>query len=282
MWMTAPSFTVSTVRADDGALLAWHSIGDGPDLVIAHGAMQDGFSQRDLATALAGDLRVHLLDRRGRGSSGARDAVATTAREVADLRAVLDATQARLVLGISSGAIIAARAALAGARLDRLALFEPPLSVDGSMRLERLPEFDRAVADGRLATTAALGMKVAEMGPPWMFGLPVPVLALVSRGMLRDPRMRALAQALPDDVAVVRENADRLEDFADLDVPTLLIDGTATRPYLRRATAALAVIIPGARHVELVGQWHSATQNASEYGHPELVAPVLREFFAGV
>lgn len=276
----APS-TLSTVRTDDGALLAFHSIGDGPDLVIVHGAMQDGASQRDLATALASSFRVHLMDRRGRGSSSARDAVATTAREAADLRAVLDATGARRVLGISSGAIIAVRAALAGAVLDRLALFEPPLSIDGSMRLERLPEFDRAVASGRLATTAALGMKVAEMGPPWMFGLPVPVLALVSRGMLRDPRMRALAQALPDDVAVVRENADRLGDFAAVDVPTLLIDGTATRPYLRTATAALAAVIPGANHVELPGLWHSATQNTDEYGHPEIVAPMLREFFAG-
>lgn len=279
--MTSPPAALSTVRTDDGALLAFHSIGDGPDLVIVHGAMQDGASQRDLATALAGDLRVHLVDRRGRGSSGARDAVATTAREAADLRAVLDATGARNVLGISSGAIIAVRAALAGTEIDRLALFEPPLSIDGSMRLERLPEFDRAVADGRLATMAALGMKLAEMGPSWMFGLPVPMLALVSRGMVRKPRMRALAEALPDDVAVVRENADRLGDFAAVDVPTLLIDGTATRPYLRTATAALAAVIPGANHVELPGLWHSATQNTDEYGHPEIVAPMLREFFAG-
>jgi hypothetical protein len=92
--------------------------------------------------------------------------------------------------------------------------------------------------------------------------------------------MRGLVEALPDDVAVVRENADRVEDFGALVVPTLLIDGTATRPYLRQATAALARIVPGARHVELPDQWHSATQNSNEYGHPEIVAPVVREFFA--
>lgn len=277
--MTLTSFSPTAAMAADGVTLTCHSVGEGPGVIVVHGSMQDGSSQRDLALALAGDLRVHLLDRRGRGSSGVRGESGTE-REVADVLAVLRATGATRMLGISSGAIIAARAALAGASLDRLALFEPPLSVDGSMRLDRLAEFDRAAARGRLATTAALGMKLAEMGPPWMFGLPVPVLELASRGMLRNPRMRRLAEALPDDVAVVRENADRLEDFAAIDVPTLLIDGTATRPYLRRSVAALASVIPGARHVELPDQWHSATQNADEYGHPEVVAAVLREFLA--
>lgn len=273
-------FTSAVATAGDGAPIAYRSTGSGDDLVIVHGAMQDATSQRDLAALLAGRFRVHLMDRRGRGASGPRSGPDGTAREVGDLRAVLEATGARRVVGVSSGAIIAARAALEGAPLERLVLFEPPLSLDGSMRLDRLPRFDAAVARGDLPTTSALGMKLAEMGPAWMFGLPLPVLALASRAMLKDPRRRALAQALPADVTVVRENAGHVIDFAGISVPTLVVDGTATRPYLRAAAAAVADTVPGAVRVSLEGQWHSATQNRDEYGQPDVVAPPLLSFLA--
>jgi pimeloyl-ACP methyl ester carboxylesterase len=113
-----------------------------------------------------------------------------------------------------------------------------------------------------------------------MFGLPVPVLAMLSRGMLRSDAVRDMAEALPADFQVVKENADRGADFSAIATPTLLIDGTGTRPYLREAVEALTRIIPGARHVELPGQMHGVTQNRAERGHPDLVAPLLLEFFA--
>jgi len=273
-------FATTTIDAADGTTLALHSVGTGPDVVIVHGAMQSGESQRDLAMLLADRFRVHLLDRRGRGESGPLPVPPTPALAVADLRTVLNATGARRVMGISSGALIAARAALVDERIKRLALFEPPLSIDGSMRLDRADEILTAVARGDLARAAAIGMKVAEMGPAWMFGLPLPILALASRAMLRSPERRRMAEAMPDDFVIVTANADRAGDFAAIRASTLLMDGTATRPYLRRAVATLAATIPGAQHVELPGQWHSVTQNSDEYGHPELVAPELATFLA--
>jgi hypothetical protein len=92
--------------------------------------------------------------------------------------------------------------------------------------------------------------------------------------------MTSMAAGLGTDLAVVRDNADRYGDFADITAQTLLIDGTATRPYLRAAVAALAAALPSARHVELPGQWHAVTSNAAEHGRPHLVAPLLAEFFA--
>ena len=69
-------------------------------------------------------------------------------------------------------------------------------------------------------------MRSAEMGPPWMFRLPVPVLAAFARLMLRRPGIAERATALTADFAIVEFNADRLSDFAAVGVPTLLIDGT--------------------------------------------------------
>lgn len=275
-----PELTTSTTSAADGTTLALHSIGAGADVVIVHGAMQSGVSQRDLATLLADRFRVHLLDRRGRGASGPLPTPPTPGTAVADLRAVLDATGARCVMGVSSGALIAVRVALEDDRIERLVLFEPPLSVGGSIDLAGADQVVAAVAASNLARAAAIGMKVAEMGPAWMFGLPLPLLTLASRRMLRSPERRRMAEALPEDFAIVSANAERAPDFAAITAPTLLIDGTATRPYLRRAISTLAAIIPKSKHVELPGQWHSATQNSDEFGHPELVAPAVADFLA--
>jgi pimeloyl-ACP methyl ester carboxylesterase len=270
--------TASTVTSGDGTTLALHSTGSGPGVVVVHGAMQTGMSHSELACLLGDALRVHLMDRRGRGSSGG-DPVHSADSEVHDLLAVLDATGATRVFGVSSGAIIAARAALASPRIQCVALFEPPLPIDGSVRLDLAALVDDAIARRDLPTAMALGMKVAEMGPAWMFGLPVPVLAAFSRGQLRSSRMVSLAAGLGADLAVVRDNADRQGEFAGITAQTLLIDGTATRPYLRAAVAALTHIIPSARHVELPGQRHSVTGNTADRGRPQLVAPVLAEFF---
>ncbi|MCK9877279.1 alpha/beta hydrolase [Frankia sp. Ag45/Mut15] len=270
----------SVVRAADGTPLGCRSLGAGPGLVVVHGAMQDGGSQADLAGLLAAGHRVHLVDRRGRGASGPYPRAAGTAVEVDDLRAVLAATGARCVLGVSSGAIIAARTALAHpGMIDRLALFEPPLSVDASMRLDLAPRLDAAVAAGDLATMMGLSLKIAQMGPPWLFGLPVGVLAALSRPMLRSAPRRAQAAALAVDFAVVRDNADRLAEFAAISGSVLLVDCAATRPYLRTAVAGLAAVIPGARRVTLAGHRHGVTQNRDERGRPDVIAPALLDFF---
>jgi pimeloyl-ACP methyl ester carboxylesterase len=125
----------------------------------------------------------------------------------------------------------------------------------------------------------AVAMRIAEMGPPWMFRLPIPLLAVLSRRMLT-PKRKPLALGLQADVAVIVANADRVGDFAAITTPTLVLDGTATRPYLRRAAAAAAATIPGARRVSLDGLFHSATQNRDEFGSPDAVLPPLLDFLA--
>lgn len=272
-------FEPTTIPVSDGTQLGIHSTGAGPGLVVLHGAMQSGMSQSDLAELLGTQFRVHLLDRRGRAASGPLPSSPSTAQEVDDVRAVLRATGATRLFGVSSGAIVAGRVALVDTAVERVALFEPPLSVGGSLNVALASQVETELDRNDLPRAMGLAMKAAEMGPPWMFGLPVGVLALASRSMLRTPETRRLAEALRADFAVVSENAERAGDFAALTQPTLLIDGTATRPYLRLAVETLTKTIPGARRVSLDKQWHSATGNRADRGHPEVVAPPLIDFF---
>lgn len=277
------------VRSSDGTTLGSWVLGQGPDLVVVHGAMQSAHSQLDLARLLAPHFRVHLMDRRGRGRSGAYPATVGTGVEVDDLLTVLDATDSRRVLGISSGALIAARVALATDRIERLALFEPPLAVAGSVPLERLGDVDDALRRDDLPTAMSVAMRVAEMGPPVFFRMPAPLLRAVSRRSLaRDrkrprsdarPALEALVRALRADFAIVREQADRATDFTAVRADTLLVAGTATRPYLRTAATTLAGAIPHSELVELPGTNHGVTQNHADYGRPERIAPHLLRFF---
>jgi pimeloyl-ACP methyl ester carboxylesterase len=273
----AVDLRATVVEVSDGTI-GCHSIGAGPGVVIVHGAMQSGLSQADLARLLAERHEVHLMDRRGRGASTAPLST-DPAREVEDVRALVAATGSRRVLGVSSGALLAARFALTDHSLDRLVLFEPPLSIGDSMRLARVAAFDEAMDGEDLARAMAVAMRISEMGPPWMFRMPVPLLAAASRRMLSE-EVRPLALGLAADLAIVRENADRVADFTGIDTPTLVLSGAATRPYLRGAAAALAATIPTARHVIVGGQGHAATQNRDQFGAPDAVAPALLDFLA--
>jgi pimeloyl-ACP methyl ester carboxylesterase len=240
--------------------------------------MQDASSHTELAELLSGAFEVHLVDRRGRGASTAPPS-ADPALELDDLRAVFDATATRRLIGVSSGAILSARLALTVRTIDRLVLFEPPLSVDGSMRLGRTAAFDAAMASGDLPRAMAVAMRISEMGPPWMFRLPIAILAAMSRRMLTTDR-KPLARALAADVAIVSANADRVGEFAGITAPTLVVNGTATRPYLVAGAEALAAVIPGSRRLLLKGQHHGATQNRDQYGHPEIVVAAIQDFLA--
>src|SRR5690242_16080629 len=105
----------ATVVSRDGTPLATYEMGEGDGVVLVHGAMQAAASFTKLAAALAAaGFRVVRYDRRGRGGSGPAgdDALACEAQ---DLGAVLEASGARSVFGLSSGAIIAMHAALDGA-----------------------------------------------------------------------------------------------------------------------------------------------------------------------
>jgi hypothetical protein len=55
--------------------------------------------------------------------------------------------------------------------------------------------------------------------------------------------------------------------------PALVIDGAQSPPWLRAGVAKLAQAMPAARHVSMPEQTHDVD--------PELLAPLLLDFFAG-
>ena len=289
--LTPPAPTApfsGTVTSRDGTHIAFRSVGDGPAIVVLHGAMETAQSHLDLAAELAARARIVLPDRRGRGASGPARPDDGIVGQVEDLEAVIAATGARALIGVSAGALVALEAARTLPDVDRVVLFEPPLSIDGSIAMEWLDRFDAEIAAGRTAAALVTGLLAAEMGPPWMLKLPRPVLELMTSAMLRmeDSRppangvaWRTLAPTLHTDGRILADLDGPLARFADVRADALLIGGSASPTYLQRALETLESVLPHARRVELAGLDHGAASNRDQRGHPEVVAAELRPFF---
>ncbi|GAA1197332.1 alpha/beta fold hydrolase [Pseudonocardia alaniniphila] len=68
----------STVVSPDGTELGFETVGDGPPMLLVHGAASDRHRWAPVQEQLARHYRVHMLDRRGRGLS-TREALAVDA-----------------------------------------------------------------------------------------------------------------------------------------------------------------------------------------------------------
>ncbi|RSN09232.1 alpha/beta hydrolase [Nonomuraea sp. WAC 01424] len=282
--------TIGSVTSADGTTIGYREIGHGPGLVILHGAMQTGDSQLELAEALSQDFTCYLPDRRGRGRSGPVGPGYGLHREVEDLAALIDATGARHVAGVSSGAIITLRTLLVRPDLDSAVVFEPPLFTDGSAPAAGLPRLDRELAAGRTAAALVTGMKAAQLGPPIFQVMPRRVLELLTGLMLKGgskdaapggaPTFEELAPTLRQDIQVAVDAAGDLTEYGTVRPEVLLLSGSKSPAYLRAALERLERILPHARRTLLDGLDHSATSNAAQRGRPERVAAVIRPFLA--
>jgi pimeloyl-ACP methyl ester carboxylesterase len=122
---TTTATTTGVARSADGTPIAYERSGSGPPLVLVDGALcqRSMGPARGLAKELGARFTVYAYDRRGRGESGPGASAYDVAREVEDLRAVLDAAGGRAhVFGSSSGGVLVLEAARQGAGSDRLAI----------------------------------------------------------------------------------------------------------------------------------------------------------------
>jgi hypothetical protein len=159
--------------------------------------------------------------------------------------------------------VLALEAAAAGARITRLAVYEPPYLTDetgGDRAAARTREIQSALDAGDpgraveiFIRSTGIPFDAAMKQSPWW------------------PAMTAVANTLPYDMALVGDSTVPAARLAGIAVPTLGLYGGASPAWARNAIDAVTVAIPGARQMVLEGQTHGAS--------PEVLAPVLIEFF---
>jgi pimeloyl-ACP methyl ester carboxylesterase len=309
----AAQVTQERAVSRDGTSIGYLRVGDAglPGLVLLHGAMEWSRSHVELAQALSDRFTVHLPDRRGRGTSGPFVPPYRVDHDVEDMTAVLDATGARLVMGVSSGAVVwlntllargaaaaagtaEATAASAGRLVERAVLFEPPLLADADRARALMAQLERELEGGEVDAALVTGMLGAEMGPAAIRRLPRGLLQRLTgfgadheqRQQARRPvegyvTMRELAPTLRQDFGLVAATSGHLDRFEQMSTPVLLLGGAKSPAYLRRGLDELERVLPQVERVELAGVGHEVTGNADRRGRPQVVADVVRGFLGG-
>jgi pimeloyl-ACP methyl ester carboxylesterase len=264
---------MQTVTSHDGTTIAFDKTGKGPAVILVGAALQyrafdQGLAQ--LADLLAPHFSVFHYDRRGRGDSTNTPPYAVE-REIEDIEALIDeAGGSAFVYGISSGAALAIEAAIAlGGKVKKLAIYEVPYNDDESARQawkEYTRQLGELLAADRHGDAVALFMRYVGATADQVEGIrqaPVwPLFEAVAPTLAYDH-----IAILGDDAAVPTERAARVA------VPTLIMDGGVSYPFMHVTALALANAIPDAQHRTLEGQTHEVD--------PAALAPILVEFFNG-
>jgi len=99
------------VTSRDGTTIGYRRFGSGPALILLHGSVSSGAHHVELARLLSDTFTVFVPDRRGRGFSGPYRTGDELEQELEDVVALLDASGATFLWGLSSGACIALHAA---------------------------------------------------------------------------------------------------------------------------------------------------------------------------
>lgn len=281
--------TVHTVTSKDSTPIGYRQIGSGPGLILMHGAMESSLGHVELAQALADTFTCYLPDRRGRGLSGSYGNDYSLQKDIEDVDALLSATGARYVFGVSSGAIMMLEAARQLPAIRKAAIFEPPIVIDNSLDLSFLKKYEKELEEGDTISALVTAMLGAQMGPPMFQSFPRGVLKWMTKKMVEqedkkakpgDVTMRMLAPTLRYEFQFASRAAQMLPTFRDIKAQLLLMRGTKSPAYLRTAVGALAKVRPDAKLVELEGMHHGASGNRNRGGQPKKFAQVLREFFS--
>jgi pimeloyl-ACP methyl ester carboxylesterase len=262
-----------TVESTDGTTIAFDRYGDGPALILVGGALQyRSYDQptAELARLLAEHFTVYHYDRRGRGDSGDRQPYAVE-REIEDLASLIaEAGETPFLFGNSSGAHLCLDGILAGLPAAKLATYEAPLIVDDSR--SAVPDDYRA----ELRTLLAEDRRgdAVELFMIDVVGIPGEFVSQMRQGPFWSG-FEAAAPSLANDGELVGDtmsgHREPLARWRSIAVPTLVISGGNSDPWVTNGADALAETLGQAHHLTLPGQTHAVA--------PDALAPALVEFF---
>jgi pimeloyl-ACP methyl ester carboxylesterase len=257
---------ISTVSADGTTATATMK-GSGPAILIVHPGLDDGTAWRKVSDILSGQFTVlNILRRQYRNDIHRRVSIDD---EVADVAAICDALQKPVVIvGHSSGGVVSLEA-LAG-RPDLFAggvLYEPPIDMGQRIGGEALDRAIQAIAANRPG-------KAIQIFTRDMVGLSAGQSRMIRIFVGLSPKLKRLASSQIADNVAMQDLGTRLNAYASIERPVLLIGGDKSPAHLGKRLDVLARTIPHTERVLLRGQGHSANQRA-----PRRLADAITEFY---
>ena len=271
-----PDLDTQIVTSADGTPVEYLSAGSGPPVIVIPAALAVARDLTAFAMLLAQRHTVHVVQRRGRGGSGPQGERYGIARECEDVEAVRARTGARLIFGHSFGGLVALRAACGSTAFDAVAVYEPGVSVSGSIPVDWIDRARQEVAAG--ADFEAFITFVSGVSPEQTGRLPRWLLRLILRRALPRAELRQNLALMPQAIsehAEVGHLDGRLADYREVAAATLIMRGKG-RGTSRQAVALarLAETIPRAEAVTFPKLGHFAPERK-----PDAIARSVLGFF---
>jgi pimeloyl-ACP methyl ester carboxylesterase len=263
-----------TVSAD-GTEIAGRVVGQGPPLVLLHGAVYCGETAFDeLLPHLSDHFTCFLPSTRGRGLSADSDDF-TGERLLEDVMAFIDSVgQPVPTFGWSGGGMFALGAAASTAAVSSVIAYEPPVfdEIDDEFMgtfIDTVTRMSVEVEQGRPADAARLFMGLVCNEEE--------LETSIAKG-----RHEVAAPSIPADVRMF-ENLDptgpSMTDpdlLATITAPILLLQGDRTKPWFERGIRHVLEHAPNAENRIIPGAGHAGPGLA-----PEAVAGELVRFLQG-
>ena len=265
----------SIVHSEDGTVIAYHSLGQGPGLVIVGGVLFEGSDYMPLANALSGAFEVHVLERRGRAGSGPMQPDHNLDDECADLAAVTAATGSAAVFGHSFGGLVVLETARRQPSFDDVFVYEPGVPLRGRLRADWLDDYQRRLEVGDRRGAFARMVKSAGFAPRPLALMPVRYVRLVLRLAVRGEKWAVMDQLLEANLVEHRLqaalDAPSPERFSTITSRTVLLGGAKSPDWISGPFLdEIAAVIPSSEVELLPGIGHLAPQQ-----QPERVASAI-------
>ena len=240
--------------------------GMGRSILVLHGGMGDMESWVKVTDRLRDRFRVARLHRRQYRLDVPRKV--TMAAEVEEVLAAAATLDRPVLVGHSSGAVLALEALAAGpAAFAGAVLYEPPVVIDRPLGGEPVDRARAALVARRPGTAFAIFLREVA-------GLRGPIVSVAKFAMNRQSGpIGARVERQLDDSDAIDALGNRLAAYSKIDVPVLMLTGDRSPRHLRERLDAVRAVLPDTRRVTMHGQGHTAEQSA-----PARVATIVARF----
>lgn len=275
---TTPMGTSRIVISRDGTKIGYLSEGDGPSVLVIPGVLSMAADYAAFARALSEHFTVHTIERRGRGESGPQGDDYSIVKECEDVLALQAKTGASLLVGHSYGGLVALEVARNNKAFHNIAVYEPGVSIDGSMPTQWMPGYEKKLAekkdvDAFVEFTLADAPPRIQKTPPWLMKLVM--LVLVNCTHSYRPMLGLLPQNLREWKEIARLDSS-CENYREITGDVLLMyGGKSDSKAVTLAMERLAAILPRSETKEFPNLDHFGIERTA----PREVAKAVSDFF---
>lgn len=258
-----------TTTSSDGTSVIARDDGEGPAIVVLGPGSDDGSAWGKVAQRLAPRFRVIRIHRRQYRLDLDDPDGFPMAKEAEDAIAVARAAGTPvLIVGHSSGGVAALEAVVKSpSSFTGAFLYDPAVTVAGEPWDEPLARAVAAIDAGKPGRAMTIFARDVVHTPA-----PVAHIGGALVGMI--PKYRELAPRQIFDMKAIHELGIRLDAYAAIDVPTLLLSGERSPKHLAERIDALVDVMPHAEKVTFARQGHAGNKRA-----PDVLATLIAGFY---